>query len=114
MRKRKDILSIEGNNAAANDVQKLKALEKRPVDAGILLLANGDFEKEKGGYESEESEDDDEVLLDVVEDSAAENSRKKNRKRKAAKRLEGNKYVVLLCLINLNLPHIFMLTGPLA
>ncbi|KAG6422358.1 hypothetical protein SASPL_118926 [Salvia splendens] len=91
VRKRKDILSIEGNNAAANDVQKLKALEKRPVDAGVLLLANGEFEKEKGGYESDESEDDDEVLLDVVEDSAAENSRKKNRKRKAAERLEGNK-----------------------
>ncbi|XP_042057236.1 coilin-like [Salvia splendens] len=91
VRRRKDILSIEGSNAAANDVQKLKTLEKRPVDAGALLLANGEFEKEKGGYESDESEDDDEDLLDVVEDSAAENPRKKNRKRKAAERLEGNK-----------------------
>ncbi|KAL1565221.1 coilin-like [Salvia divinorum] len=91
VRKRKDILSIEGNNAAANDVQKLKALEKQPVDGGVLLLANDEFEKEKGGYESDESGDDDEVLLDVVENSSGGKSNKKNRKRKAAERLEGNK-----------------------
>ncbi|XP_057776809.1 coilin [Salvia miltiorrhiza] len=84
VRKRKDILSIEGNKAA-NDVQKLKALEKRPVDGGVLLLANEEFEKEKGGYESdEEFEDDDEVPLEVVENSSGRNSNKKNRKRKVA------------------------------
>ncbi|KAL1550390.1 coilin-like isoform X2 [Salvia divinorum] len=95
VKKRTHILSIEGNDAA-NDVQKLKAREKQPVDGGVLLLANEEFEKEKGGYESDESkkvseDDDDKGLLDVVENSSGLNSTKKNRKRKSAERLEGNK-----------------------
>ncbi|KAG6429263.1 hypothetical protein SASPL_107308 [Salvia splendens] len=90
VKKRKHILSIEGNDAA-NDVQKLKHREKRPVDGGVLLLANEEFEKEKGGYESDESkkvsedgDDDDKFLLDVVENSSDCKSKKKNRKRKVA------------------------------
>ncbi|XP_047961098.1 coilin isoform X2 [Salvia hispanica] len=87
VKKRKHILSIEGNDAA-NDVQKLKPQEKQPVDGGVLLLANEEFEKEKGGYESDESkkvsEDDDKFLLDVVENSSGCKSKKKNRKRKVA------------------------------
>lgn len=89
-------MAIEGNNAA-NDVQKLKALEKQPVNAGFMLLANEEFEKEKGGYESDdpekESVDDDAGLLEVVGTSSRGNSNKKNRKRKAAEKLEGYKYV---------------------
>ncbi|XP_042053480.1 coilin-like isoform X2 [Salvia splendens] len=88
VKKRKHILSIEGNDAA-NDVQKLKVREKQSVDGGVLLLANEEFEKVKGGYESDESkkvseDDDDEVLLDVVENSSGCKSKKKNRKRKLA------------------------------
>lgn len=96
MRKRKDVLSIEGNDAA-NDVRKLKALGKQPVNSNVLLLTSEEFEKEKGGYESdepeEESEDDDGGLLEVVENSSGAKSNKRNRKRKAVERLQGYKYI---------------------
>ncbi|KAK6160289.1 hypothetical protein DH2020_003670 [Rehmannia glutinosa] len=51
-----------GNNAG-NDVEKLKAVEKQPVNSGLLLLASEEFEKEKGGYESDDPEEDDEEDL---------------------------------------------------
>lgn len=61
-----------------------------------MLLANEEFEKEKGGYESDDPEKepavDDAGLLEVVGTSRG-NSNKKNRKRKAAEKLEGYKYV---------------------
>ncbi|KAL7116807.1 hypothetical protein ACP275_03G028700 [Erythranthe tilingii] len=51
--------------------------EKQPVNTGVLLLANDEFEKEKGGYESDEPEED-------VEGP-------KKRKRKAEEKIEGSK-----------------------
>ncbi|KAL6562696.1 hypothetical protein OROGR_003703 [Orobanche gracilis] len=84
VRKRRDILTIAGNNVA-NDVEKLKAVEKKQhVGDGVLLLANEEFEKEKGGYESEE--DDEEGLL-----KDAENAGPKSHKRKAPEKLRGSK-----------------------
>ncbi|KAL7093795.1 hypothetical protein ACP275_11G061700 [Erythranthe tilingii] len=77
VRKRRDVLSITGNNAAANEVEKLRDAEKQPVNTGVLLLANDEFEKEKGGYESDEPEED-------VEGP-------KKRKRKAEEKIEGSK-----------------------
>lgn len=70
----------------------MKAVEKQPVNTGVLLLANEEFEKEKGGYESddpdEEFEEDDQG--DLLED--IENAEPQNRKRKAPEKLQGSKY----------------------
>ncbi|KAL6547424.1 hypothetical protein OROMI_023145 [Orobanche minor] len=86
VRKRRDILTIAGKNVA-NDVEKLKAVEKKQhVGDGVLLLANEEFEKEKGGYESEEDDDDEEGLLKDVE-----NAGPKSHKRKAPEKLRGSK-----------------------
>lgn len=86
VQKRKDVLSIAGNNTT-NDVGKLKAVEKQPVNNGLFLLANEEFEKEKGGYESDEPE---EALMENVEDPSGSNL-KRNRKRKSADKLQHSK-----------------------
>lgn len=77
---------------------KLKAVEKQPVNSGLLLLTNEEFEKEKGGYESD---DPDEALLENVEDPSGSNSIKRNRKRKLAYKLQHTRYVrsSVLCMI---------------
>ncbi|XP_011086676.1 coilin isoform X3 [Sesamum indicum] len=95
VRKRRDILSIEGNDAA-NKVEKLEAAEKQPVNSGVLLLANKEFENEKGGYESDDpegefEEDDEEDLLEDMENPSGGNADPKNRKRKAPEKLQGSK-----------------------
>ncbi|KAL8520009.1 hypothetical protein ACS0TY_010809 [Phlomoides rotata] len=88
VQKRKDILSIAGNNTT-NDVEKLKAVGKQPVNSGLLLLANEEFDKERGGYESDEPEaDDEEALLENVEHPSGS---KRNRKRKSADKLQHSK-----------------------
>ncbi|KAK4429761.1 Coilin [Sesamum alatum] len=74
--KRRATLSIEGNDAA-NEVEELKAAEKQPLNSGVLLLANKEFEDEKGGYESD--------------DPKGEFEEAKNRKRKAPEKLQGSK-----------------------
>ncbi|KAL8037805.1 hypothetical protein ABFX02_11G061700 [Erythranthe guttata] len=81
VRKRREVLSITGNNAVADEVEKLRAAEKQPVNNGVLLLANDEFEKEKGGYESDEPEE------ELEEDVEAP----KKRKRKAEEKIEGSK-----------------------
>lgn len=90
-------MSIEGNDAV-NDVPKLKALGKKPVNSGVLLLQSEEFEKENSGYESDEPEKETEDggdvgLLGVVENFSGAKANKRNRKRKAAERLQGYKYV---------------------
>ncbi|KAL3649816.1 hypothetical protein CASFOL_006219 [Castilleja foliolosa] len=88
VQKRRDILAIAGNNAPCNHnpVEKLKAVEKQPESSGVLLLANEEFENEKGGYESDDPEegDEEEELLKDVE-------KPKSRKRKAPEKLRGSK-----------------------
>lgn len=73
-------------------------MEKQPVNTGVLLLANEEFEKEKGGYESddpeEEFEEDDQG--DLLED--IENAETQNRKRKAPEKLQGSKYAFVCSL----------------
>ncbi|PIN22942.1 hypothetical protein CDL12_04338 [Handroanthus impetiginosus] len=95
IRKRRDILAIAGNDAA-KEIQNLKALEKQPVNSGVLLLANEEFEKENGGYESDDLEEesgehDEVVVLEDKENPKDGNADLKNRKRKAAEKLLGSK-----------------------
>lgn len=82
-------------------------MEKQPVNNGLLLLANEEFEKEKGGYESDEPE---EALLENVEDPSVSNL-KKIRKRKSADKLQHSKYVFCFvpCDFNSSVHRIVML-----
>ncbi|KAL3819295.1 hypothetical protein ACJIZ3_005200 [Penstemon smallii] len=90
VRKKRNILHLEGRNAA-NELEKLEAVvEQQPAKTGgVLLLANEEFVKEKGGYESEEESEDD--LLEDVENPLGRNADSKNRKRKAAEKIRGSK-----------------------
>ena len=93
--KRRDNLSLEKNNVTG-EVGKLKALGKQPVDGSILLLANEEFDKEKGGYESDESGQDGDDLSKDIETPAGETVDPTHRKRKAAEKLQESKYVFSL------------------
>lgn len=63
-------------------------LEKLPLQTGFKLLANEEFENEKGGYESESEEDEGKKVLEYTSDV-----KKVSKKRKALKKLQGSKYV---------------------
>ncbi|XP_022876815.1 coilin-like isoform X2 [Olea europaea var. sylvestris] len=90
VKKRGHTLAIEGNNIATV-VEKSKALEKQPVNSGVLLLANEDFEKEKGGYEIDEPEEEDEVPVKDLEVISDGNDVSKKRIRKAAEECQDTK-----------------------
>ncbi|XP_075504738.1 coilin-like isoform X1 [Primulina tabacum] len=94
VRKRREILSIEGNDTA-NAAVELRAMEKQPAPNGTLLLASEEFEKEKGGYESDETEvesdEEDENVLEDMEGPSGGNADPRNRKRKALEKLQDSK-----------------------
>ncbi|XP_073132679.1 LOW QUALITY PROTEIN: coilin [Henckelia pumila] len=94
VRKRREILCIEENDTA-KAVGELRAVEKQSVSNGILLLASEEFEKEKGGYESDdpevESDEEDENVLEDMEGPSGGNADPRNRKRKASEKLQGSK-----------------------
>ncbi|KAL3501111.1 hypothetical protein ACH5RR_035560 [Cinchona calisaya] len=108
VRKKGVTLSLGGNNAI-NLVAELEAVEKQPLNTGALLLANEEFEKETGGYQSDEPEDEseeedgkeDEAINASEEEEEEElleetlnNSLQKNetlKKRKAPEKLQGSK-----------------------
>lgn len=69
--------------------------EEQGVVKGVQLLANKEFNKETGGYQSESEEDED---ADAVENTSGGNALSK--KRKASERLGGSKYVHSLFLTN--------------
>ncbi|KAL9267909.1 Coilin-like protein [Drosera capensis] len=62
------------------------ALEKPPVASGMMLLANEEFEKETGGYQSETEEESDMFLAD-----STQNMDPVSKKRKASNNFESSK-----------------------
>lgn len=64
-------------------------VEKQPVITFVPLLANEEFEKEIGGYQSEPEEEEDTLL---EENPSGGNAVSK--KRKASKKLQSPKYVL--------------------
>lgn len=99
VRKRRNVLSLEGNDAACG-LERLEAVRRQPVvDSGVLFLANEEFEKEKGGYESDAAEEDEDVLCDAEGGPSARDADGKKRKRKVAEKNRESKYVLLLYLL---------------
>lgn len=64
--------------------------EKQPVLTNVPLLANEEFEKETGGYQSEPEEDEDNQSEDELHVEISPVSKK----RKASKKLQSSKYVL--------------------
>ncbi|KAL3511354.1 hypothetical protein ACH5RR_030755 [Cinchona calisaya] len=105
VRKKGMTLAVEGKDPI-NLIEELEAVEKQPVNTGALLLANEEFEKETGGYQSDEpqdeseqedekevagdsSEEEDEQLEDTLHNSSQGIATSK--KRKALEKLRGSK-----------------------
>lgn len=64
--------------------------ERKPVDKGVKLLADKEFENESNGYESESEEDEPNATLPV---KAAPIEKRVSKKRKASKIIRNSKYV---------------------
>lgn len=90
VKKRENTLVVKGTNISAL-AEKSKALEKQPVNSGVLLLANEEFEKEKGGYKSEEPEEEDREPFKDLEGTSGVQDVSKKRKRKAAEECQDSK-----------------------
>lgn len=108
-------LCLEGGNAASA-VEELQIVDKQPVNTGAFLLANEEFEKETGGYQSDEPEDElkeegqvDEPLDETEEEDEEEQLEDSfrpekssgvvdatSKKRKAPEKLHGKKYIYLM------------------
>lgn len=114
MRKNPFALCLEGGNAA-NAVEALQIMDKQPVNTGGLLLANEEFEKETGGYQSDEPEDKpkEEGQVDESSDETEEEDEEEkledsfhpekssgvdatSKKRKAPEKLQETKYIYLM------------------
>lgn len=76
-----------------NSLEVVEIVETQPVAAGMNLLANEEFEKESGGYQSEEEEDAPEQAKDAVQVEDSREVKKVSKKRKASKELKISKYV---------------------
>ncbi|KAJ9176300.1 hypothetical protein P3X46_011630 [Hevea brasiliensis] len=99
--KDKDIIRVEKNGGLssevvmvgeeANSLEVVEIVETQPVISGMNLLANEEFEKESGGYESEEEEDAPEQVEDAVQVENASEVKKVSKKRKAPEELKSSK-----------------------
>lgn len=67
--------------------------ERKPVDNGVKLLADKEFENESDGYESESEEEKPKATLPV---EASPVMKKVSKKRKASKIIRNSKYVSCL------------------
>ncbi|OAY32483.1 coilin isoform X2 [Manihot esculenta] len=99
--KDKDIIRVEKNGGLSselvmlgdegNSLEVVEIVETQPVAAGMNLLANEEFEKESGGYQSEEEEDAPEQAKDAVQVEDSREVKKVSKKRKASKELKISK-----------------------
>ncbi|KAK8512831.1 hypothetical protein V6N13_090423 [Hibiscus sabdariffa] len=89
---RKSIEIIKDGNDL-NFLEELEIVEPLPVNAGVKLLANEEFDKETGGYESE-SEEDERELVPLETQAQVESTPIKNmvsKKRKARDKLPSSR-----------------------
>ncbi|XP_030545044.1 coilin isoform X1 [Rhodamnia argentea] len=76
---------------AENTLEEIEFVEKHPVQTGLKLLMNEEFEKETGGYESESEEDECGQSHGCLNEKDTSNSNAVSKKRKASKKLKGSK-----------------------
>ncbi|KAE8690835.1 Sphere organelles protein-related, putative isoform 2 [Hibiscus syriacus] len=105
--KDKDIVSVKKKGRksteiiqAGNDLnylEDLEIVERLPVDSGVKLLANAEFDKETGEYESK-SEEDEQECVSLENQPQVENTPVENivsKKRKARDKLPSSRKVTL-------------------
>ncbi|KAK9276142.1 hypothetical protein L1049_005673 [Liquidambar formosana] len=86
--KSSDIIKVRDRT---NSLEIEEIVEKQPVVTGVKLLANEEFDKEIGGYQSEPEDDEEDQSEDTlpVENTLGENAVSK--KRKASRKLQSSK-----------------------
>ena len=73
-------------------------VERQPMNTRMKLLANEEFEKETGGYDSDSEEDGPDQLEDLfpVENPSDNGSNRRSKKRKLSDKPQSSKYVFFL------------------
>ncbi|KAF8015607.1 hypothetical protein BT93_H1200 [Corymbia citriodora subsp. variegata] len=99
--KDKDIVGVKRKQGSSRDAGKLRDVEnaleeiefveKQPLQTGLKLLANEEFEKESGGYESESEDDECGHSHGSLNKEDTSNNNAVSKKRKASKKLGGSK-----------------------
>lgn len=89
--KDKDIVSVKRKGDTLSEIAMIEdrtnfieveeIVERQPVITGMKLLANEEFEKEEGAYESEPEEDEPDQLEDILPTKTAPDMNSKKRKR---------------------------------
>ncbi|VVA13303.1 PREDICTED: coilin [Prunus dulcis] len=99
----KDIISVKRKGGTLSEIALVddgtdsleieEIVERRPLNTGIKLLANEEFEKETGGYESESEEDEPYQLEDplTVEDAPETGTSRRSKKRKLSNKPQSSK-----------------------
>lgn len=97
----KDIVGVKKKQGTSRDtikprdvedaLEEIEFVEKQPVQTGLKLLANEEFEKEAGGYESESEEDEHGQSHGSLNEEDMSNNNVVSKKRKASKKLGGSK-----------------------
>ncbi|XP_010476289.1 PREDICTED: coilin-like [Camelina sativa] len=85
-KKKESLLEIVGEDSEENDYNAIEVEERPQILPGEMLLANEEFEKETGGYESESEEDE---LEEIAEEFVPE--KKTSKKRKASSKSLSSK-----------------------
>ncbi|XP_038704428.1 coilin-like isoform X2 [Tripterygium wilfordii] len=98
--KDKDIVRVKNKECTLSEIVMvgdegnhldLEIVEKQPVATGVQLLANDEFQKETGGYESESEEDEHEESVDAFAVESNPDEKKVAKKRKASRKLQSSK-----------------------
>ncbi|KAL7196958.1 hypothetical protein ACSBR1_036882 [Camellia fascicularis] len=99
--KDKDVISVKRKGGMSSEIvdksdrenliEQEEIVEKQPVLNGMPLLANEEFEKETGNFESEPEEDEDNVSGDTLHVDNSFGGNVLSKKRKASKKLQSSK-----------------------
>jgi len=85
-KKKESLLEIVGEDSDENVYNAIEVEERPQIRPGEMLLANEEFQKETGGYESESEEDElEEEAEEFVPEKKASKKRKTSSKNQSTK-----------------------------
>ncbi|XP_050120364.1 coilin-like isoform X1 [Malus sylvestris] len=101
--KDKDIISVKRKEGALSEIALIddgtnaieveEIVERQPINGGMKLLANEEFEKETGGYDSDSEEGEPDQVEDIlpVENAPDTGSNRRSKKRKLSDKPQSSK-----------------------